>query len=373
MLCGTMDEATPANPFAELVTGKKNKPYAFFEATVNPGETASLGVPLPELLGCAPLYLPVKIVHGKTEGPTLLLFATMRGDDFNGMEIIKRVTEKAAAGKLRGTLVTAPVLNVFGMMNRSRGLPGGQLLEHAFPGDESGSYAARTAHLFVERLFAPCDVCVGLSSGRMNHNVLPHIYTDFEVTGNREFAEVFPVSVIDNIDPEPGTLPAVARERGKPMLSYRAGEAMRFNRKAIQLGTRGLMRLLRRLDMLPADGHETPAASKPVICKASEWVYSTKSGIARLEKGLGDKVSQGDLLARISEPLAGSEEVRVVAPNDGVVVGLNDIPLVYEGDSLVRLARFEQMEEAASAVRQWSEEPAAAEPETPGEQPGAEA
>lgn len=339
------------------ITGKKNKPFKLYNETISPGERASLGLPMPELLGYAPLYMPVKVINGRTEGPVCLLVATMRGDEFNGMESIKRIIELAAMDRLHGTLIAVPVLNVFGMLNRSRFLPGERLLEDTFPGSENGNYAARTAHLFMESIFQHCDFCVHFRCGELNHRSLPHVYGDFSNEANRELALSYDVSVLVDTEPPVNSLQSCAKASGKPMVTFNAGEAMRFNNHAIVQGSHGTARMLRKIGMLPTDSRDTTKEEAlPLVSKESEWVYATKSGIAHLFKELGERVSKGTTLARINEPLGSHQEVRVNAPMDGIIVGVNDMPMVYEGDYLYRIASFEQLDQAVNAVEAWSSE-----------------
>lgn len=120
----------------------KNKPLQICNETIHPGENLSLALPLPELFSCAPLYMPIKVLHGKQAGPCLLVTAAMYGNEINGTEIINRLLEVAALKRLRGTLIAVPVLNVYGLINRSRYLPGGFDLDRCFPGSKSGTHRA---------------------------------------------------------------------------------------------------------------------------------------------------------------------------------------------------------------------------------------
>jgi len=335
----------------------KNSRFSLFEATISPGETASLGLPLPEMLGYAPLYMPVKVVNGKQAGPTVLTFATLRGNEFNGMEILKQLVSLSLLERLRGTLIIVPVLNVFGMLNRSSSLPDGNTLDTSFPGSPEGNYTQRTASLFYENLFKRCDVCVEFCSGQMNHNFLPHTLADFSAEGNRELSESFPVSVSVDTPPVEGSLQACAKDLGIPMLTYQAGEAMRFNPHAIRLGRRGIIGLLRRLSMLPpAEKPQSGENHAPISTERSDWVHATKSGIAHPEVRLGQQVSEGDTLATISEPLGSFQEVKVQSPVDGVIVGANDMPLVFEGDFLFRIATFRKLDEVVDRIQEWAGE-----------------
>lgn len=343
--------------FEQMCTGGKNSKLNIFSETINPGEQVSMALPLPELLGYTPLYMPIKIVHGKQAGPCMLMFATMRGNEFDGMEIIRKVLDRADMSQLQGTILAVPVLNVFGLLNRSKYLPNGQTLASAFPGKETGDYAARLAHLFIEQLFKRCDACIEFCSGLMNHSILPHVYTDLSLPVNRAMAEAFPVSVITDIEPDAGTIHEVAKQMDKPMLTYRAGEAMRFNEKAIRTGARGAAHLLRAMKMLPPDSHSRKSEqAKAMVCDSNSWSYATKSGLARHFKTLGDKVKAGETLSKISEPLGSYQEVTVKSEFEGVVVGMNTMPLVFEGDTLYRIAAFEQLDEAADKLQTWSQE-----------------
>jgi hypothetical protein len=341
----------------DLCTGKKNHRFSLLDSHINAGESASLGLPMPELLGFAPLYMPIRVINGKHEGPTVLLFATMRGDEFNGLEIIRNFLALDDLNDMHGRILAVPVLNVYGLLNRRPDLPGGQRLETAFPGSVEGRYSERLAHLFVDDLFQHCDIAVEFSSGEMHHNSLPHVHTDFGTPGNRELAADFPVSLIVDERAEPGSIQEVARTGGQNLLSYRAGEAMHTNPHAIRLGQEGLTNLLTRLGMLPSrESEPVELPRQPLIAESSEWVYSTKSGIAEAVVQLGDQVSAGQKLADIREPFGSFQEVTAKAPTDGVVVGLNEVPMVYEGDPLIRVARFAQPERAATTLQTWSEQ-----------------
>lgn len=93
----------------------KNTQLTICNATIHPGETANLALPLPELYSCASFYMPIKIIHGKEQGPCVLLFSTLKGDELNGLEIIQRLVQTIKPETLKGTLITIPVFNVYGL------------------------------------------------------------------------------------------------------------------------------------------------------------------------------------------------------------------------------------------------------------------
>ena len=90
----------------------KNDKLVISNEIIHPGEEASLALPLPELFSCAPMYMPIKVVHGKEAGPTLLVTAAMHGNELNGAEIINRLLKSSQLKKLKGTLIAVPIMNV---------------------------------------------------------------------------------------------------------------------------------------------------------------------------------------------------------------------------------------------------------------------
>jgi len=55
---------------------------------------------------------------------------------------------------------------------------------------------------------------------------------------------------------------------------------------------------------------------------------------------LGDEVRRGQILGAIGDPF-GDNELPVPASHSGFVIGMVDLPLVYEGDALFHIARVD--------------------------------
>ena len=132
-----------------------------------------------------------------------------------------------------------------------------------------------------------------------------------------------------------GSLRAAASAHGISMLLYEGGEAMRFDRSAIRIGTEGVIRVLAQLDMIEG---VAPPETPPVVCPSSSWVRTRRSGIALVQVELGERVRHGDELAVVHDSL-GRRLSRARAPFAGVVIGRTEHPLVHQGDAIVHIAR----------------------------------
>jgi hypothetical protein len=168
-------------------------------------------------------------------------------------------------------------------------------------------------------------------------------------------SKAFGSPVILNSDVRDGSLRNAGRSLGVPVIVYEGGEALRFDELAIRAGLRGVIGVMRALGMLRAasrpSGRRQP---EPVVARSSQWVRAPQSGILRAVKPLGSRVSEGELLGWIADPLGG-EEVPVVAPAAGVVIGKLNLPLVNEGEALYHIARFAETDTAAEAVEIFQE------------------
>ncbi len=334
----------------------KNKPFNFCETIIQPGETASLALPLPEMFSCAPMYMPIKIINGKQDGPTLLVMAAMHGNELNGTEIINRLINAPQLKNIKGRLILVPILNVHGFINRTRTLPGGASLNKCFPGSLEGSHASRLADLIVNQVVCHADYCIDLQTGHLNYTNLPHIYIGQSNDQEKTLADSFSAPVVSSIPAEEGSLREVAESKSIPYLTYEAGEAMRFDENSIKVGFKGVMNVMREINMLSA----AKTLHKPTptfLTKDSEWVRSPTSGINHSHIQLGQKVRKNDTLSLIKDPFGSGSDVKMKAPSDGIVVGVNNLPLVHEGSAIYQIAYFEKHNLAASHFEDWEEEP----------------
>jgi predicted deacylase len=316
-----------------------------------PGQRATVDLPVADLYTHTRLTMPVHIVNGRRPGPTLFLTAAIHGDELNGVEIIKRVLRLSALQRLRGCVLAVPIVNVFGFINRSRYLPDRRDLNRSFPGRERGSIAARLAHLVATEIVAKADYGIDLHTGAVDRTNLPHIRGDLSDPEVLGLAEAFGTPVIVNATLRDGSLRQFAAEKGVRMLLYESGEALRFDELSIRAGVRGIGRVLRTLEMLPARADKR-AHIDPVRANATTWVRSPASGIVQTECHLGERVKSGQLLATVSDPF-GEVEIDVPASVAGLVIGRSTSPLTLEGDALFHVARFEDAQEAEATVDEF--------------------
>ena len=303
---------------------------------VEPGERRRLEIPVARLPTNTWLSLPVEVVQGEQEGACLWLSAAVHGDELNGVDIIRRVLAQVKCEELCGTLIAVPVVNVFGFIEQSRYLPDRRDLNRSFPGSPRGSLAARLAHLFMTEIVSRSTHGVDIHTGSHHRTNLPQVRANLQSEETRRCAAAFGAPVIIDARVRDGSLRQAATERGIHVLLYEAGEASRFNADAISMGVVGVLRLMRALGMRK----KAPKRPRGEVVSAEDttWVRARRSGIVHLEVALGDRVREKQRLATVSGTF-GEETSNLLAPNDGMVIGLTQNPLVNRGDGVVHLTR----------------------------------
>ncbi|MBA2709598.1 MAG: succinylglutamate desuccinylase/aspartoacylase family protein [Tatlockia sp.] len=335
----------------------KNSNLIICDATIQPGESANLALPLPEHYSCASFYIPIKVVHGKEAGPCLIIIAGIKGNELNGIEIINRLLSKDQLKSLKGTLIAIPVLNVLELINYPSSAPYEKQLEFCFPGDKEGSYCERVAEVFTKEIFAKATHCIEIKTGSLNHELLPQIYADLDNSESKKLAKCFSAPVITHIGTKSRSLSNMADELNIPMLVYKAGEALRFDESSIKVGIEGVLNVLSELEMISDEPDEPDAKRQftPVFSQEQEWLRAHRSGVLIAEVELGQMIKKNQIIARIRDPFSADIIEPIYAPQDCVVVGINRNPLIYEGQSIFKVSSFVNNDRAEISLESWVE------------------
>ena len=319
----------------------RRPPFSLGELTVAAGRRGFGDLPIAKLVTGSQISLPLQVLHGKAEGPTVWISAAVHGDEIGGVEIVRRVTAHLDPKQMHGTVIAVPVVNVHGFLNGDRYLPDRRDLNRSFPGSPNGSLAGRVAHLFLSQIVERCDVGIDLHTGSDHRTNLPQIRADLDDPSTLELAEAFGAPVMLHSRVRDGSMRGSATDMGKTVLLYEGGEAWRFDQEAIKVGTAGVLRVLAKLGVTDFDSdQEVPT---PTASRRSRWLRTRRSGIAALDIALGDVVKKGQQLGVVHDSV-GRRLGRLNAPIDGIIIGHIQHPLVNQGDAVIHIAEVHTAE-----------------------------
>ncbi|MDP9415628.1 MAG: succinylglutamate desuccinylase/aspartoacylase family protein, partial [Pseudomonadota bacterium] len=163
---------------------------------VLPGERQLVNLPLSALSNQTPMSVPVSVIHGRREGPTLFVSAAIHGDELTGVAICRRLLGSRALRVAKGTLLMVPIVNAFGFISHSRYLPDRRDLNRSFPGSAKGSLAAQLANLFFTEVVARSDYGIDLHSAAIHRSNLPQIRIDSDDEKAYELGRAFGAPII---------------------------------------------------------------------------------------------------------------------------------------------------------------------------------
>lgn len=302
-------------------------------AIVAPGDSARLTWAPSEVFEGISTATPVLVVNGARPGPVLCLTAAIHGDELNGIEMVRRVLHELKPEKLRGAVIGVPIVNLQGFRRGSRYLPDRRDLNRYFPGNPSGSSAARIAYSLFEDIVRHCDMLVDLHTGSFYRTNLPQLRADLRDRRVRELAEGFGGMVVLHHEGATGTLRRAAVDAGIPAVTLEAGEPLRLQPAKVSEGVKGIFALMtaknmiRRLRLL---GQPEP------VYYESTWIRADHGGILSGLVRLGQLVEPGDVLGTVTDPIT-NEQNLIYATRRGRVLGMAVNQVVMPGFAAFRI------------------------------------
>jgi len=308
-------------------------PLVLLGEQIEPGTSARLSwTPDQSFEGIA-VPTAVLVVNGAEPGPTLCLTAALHGDELNGIEIVRRVMYDLDPGKLEGTVIGVPIVNLQGFRRGSRYLPDRRDLNRFFPGSQEGSSASRIAYSFFNEVIRYCDALVDIHTGSLARTNLPQLRADMRVEEVADLTEGFGATSVLHSAGEIGTLRRAAVEAGIPAVTFETGEPSRLQETKIAHGTKGIQSLLNNLGMykrVSIWGEPEP------VYYQSTWVRADRGGLLFGEVDLGQRVRRGELLGTVTDPITNlRSELR--SPEDGRVLGMALNQVVMPGFAAFRI------------------------------------
>ena len=275
--------------------------------------------------------LPVHIYRAKEDGPVLLLTGGLHGDELNGVEIIRQMIDSGNVIPDKGTVIAIPIVNIYGFIQNSRGLPDGKDINRSFPGvKKNGSLATLLAYTLMKNIIPHIDCGVDFHTGGASRSNYPQLRVDFKNEKAFDLAKAFQPPLIINSKTIPKSFRNSSQKKGKPILVFETGESLRFDSFGIQEGINGILRLMKTLGMknakVPFQEFETFESTK--------WIRARYAGLFSPKVKLGDYIKQKQLLGYVNGAY-GELHSKITAEKDGRVIGLNYCPVVNKGDAII--------------------------------------
>ncbi len=297
------------------------------------GEQQIINLNIARLPTYTSIDLPVLVYRAPVDGPVLLLTGGLHGDEINGIEIVRRMIERELVVPDKGTVIAIPIVNIYGFIQNSRGLPDGKDINRSFPGAKGGSLAKLLAYTLMKEIIPEIDYGLDFHTGGAARSNYPQIRCSFKIKKAKELAQAFGAPVMMHSSLISKSFRSAAHKKGKEILVYETGESLRYDEFGIEEGIDGAKRLMKYLGMIS----EAPDPHNTKVFTNSTWIRTKNAGLFIPKADLGEELNKRQVLGLIKDPY-GDLNSRVIAPHDGMVIGLNNCPVVNKGDALLHYA-----------------------------------
>ncbi len=296
------------------------------------------------------VLIPVVIVNGKAEGPTLWLNGGVHGDELNGFLAIRNVAEELDPQALKGALVCTPLCNPLAVQWRHKIGPFDFLdLDQQFPGDPAGQISQQIAYHLFREIKGKASHLINFHTAGTYYMAPP--YTVFkkaagvkpEVLGQIErLAKAFGLRINCRVDLSSasgelpgniaGALDVSCALQGIPAFMAEVGSGGKFEKENIAVAELGIRNVMKHLGMIPG---EAEPAREPVLITRRRFLYSRQAGFLLMEVEPGTILLPGKTIGRILDLF--SEREVISAPQETWIIQVRTNPVVHAGDRIAFL------------------------------------
>lgn len=301
-----------------------------------------MDLPVFSLLG-REFRIPVLVAKGAREGPAVIVTAGIHGDEFEGMEAIRRMYGSLNPEEMSGTFIGLPVCNVLAYENQSRESPvyaDGLNLARVFPGKADGSYTVRLAHelfTFVTgNLDAETDVFIDFHSAGTRYAYVPLIAMHRVAVKRREserLCRLFGIERLWEIPSNRGTFNGAVSQFGITTLATEVTGRGGLLEEDVDILVRGVRNILHALGIQRNPRYEggEEAIENRTTVFTSQTLYFKESGLFLPSVRCGERIAKGQFLGKVTD-MTGRTLEEIYSPSDSEIWGIRTFSSIYAGD-----------------------------------------
>lgn len=306
----------------------------------------SVGLPIDEKL----MIKKNRIMPEKAQNKDMKRISVVtgiHGDELEGQYVCYELQRRIEENKdcLSGIVDIYPAMNPLGIDSITRGIPAFDLdMNRLFPGNKEGNMTEYLAAGIIEDVQGS-DCVVDIHASNIYLTEIPQIRINelhadtllpLAKCANVDFIWVHGASTVLE-----ATFAHSLNSIGTPVLVVEMGVGMRLTKEYGDQLIDGIFNLMKELRIWTG---EVKDVKKPMISKDPDdvsYLNATASGLFVPEVKHGARLTKGDLIGKIVDPLKGLVLDEVRAPQGGMLFTIRDYPIVDEGSLMGRILKEE--------------------------------
>lgn len=304
-----------------------------------------------ETHGVFDAHIPLHVVRGASDGPTLVVQAGVSGMEIEPAMELPKVVQNLDPQAVSGTLIVVPLLNTSGFeFEQINAAWDDKNLNELGRGRPDGTVSEQMVHRYYQDVIAGADALLDIHTGaQWSYHRYAGVYETGDVAKSRALAIALGLPQVLLGQPADNSMAYTAAEDEKAVAVtfIGGGPGLRdFREEDMQRVRRAVLNAMRHLGMLSGD---TEHESEQVTVVAAHTVLQPSSarGFTFMDSSKrSTQVTAGTELGYVRHPFNGEVLEIITAPRDGFVLFAGaSWPVVPEGVTLAILG--ERVEEVS--------------------------
>ena len=318
-----------------------------FENKIERGKKYFFTKSVGQLAHKADIKIPVIVLAGTSDGPTLWVNGTVHGDELNGSFAAWELVRELSVEDIKGTIIVTPICNPIAFEHRDKvSAIDGMDMDTAFPGDPEGMLTQRIAYFIYKEIKRNANALISFHTLATPYQANPYTVSkvvpgvEEHVTNKaRELAFAFGVEVNCTVDlsKATGELPGVTSgalditcmNDGIPAFMAEVGHGGIIEDEYVTVSKTGIKNVLAALQMF-AWKIEKP--EKQYIIKKRKFLRIDQGGLITMKVKPGDQIKSGTPLLDVH--YYGEDRTPFPVKQDSFVICTRLNPVVNTGDRI---------------------------------------
>jgi hypothetical protein len=294
--------------------------------------------------------LPVGIINGREEGPTLLITAGVHACEYAAIEGVIRLYRETEPKRMIGNVIVITCMNLPALRLRTPFLVpfDNKNLNRSFPGSPNGSPAEVIAYVVMKEFLPKANYVVDCHCGDVGEKLFPMTIsnqTNSEEISRKSkelaYATGLDYSCYSNVTKGgDGNWITEANKAGFPAIVVEAGYDGLYEERDIAIHLKVLKNIMKHLGMIAGKIERESDRTETTYISSLFMIKTNTTGIFHPEIEIRSRISKGLVLAEIRD-LKGDVIEEIKSPENGILLTIMTKRVVNCGDSVMNAFKLD--------------------------------